>query len=256
MKTVILCGGKGTRMREETEFRPKPLVPIGGRPILWHIMKIYSFYGFKDFILCVGYKGEMIKRYFMEMCWLNNDFTVSTGESASVRYLTQNNEDWNVTIIDTGEESQTGRRIKQIEKYIDSNEFMLTYGDGLSNVNLPALIDTHRQSGRIATLTGVSPNSPFGVIQVQDGLATAFKEKPVLDDTINGGFMVLNRRVFDYIPEENCAFEQQPLHRLAQEGQLSVYRHSGFWAAIDTTKDIEQVGGLWNAGGAPWRLWA
>lgn len=256
MKTVILCGGKGTRMREETEFRPKPLVPIGGRPILWHIMKIYSFYGFKDFILCVGYKGEMIKRYFIEMCWLNNDFTVTTGANASVRYLTQNNEDWNVTIIDTGKESQTGRRIKLIKDCIDDNEFMLTYGDGLSNVNLPALIDTHHQSGRIATLTGVNPNSPFGVIQVQDGLATAFKEKPVLDDTINGGFMVLNRHVFDYIPDENCAFEQQPLHRLAQEGQLSVYRHRGFWAAIDTTKDIEQVSSLWNAGDAPWRLWA
>ncbi len=256
MKTVILCGGKGTRMREETEFRPKPLVQIGGRPILWHIMKIYSHYGFKDFILCVGYKGEMIKRYFMEMCWLNNDFTVTMGAQSSVEYLTQNNEDWKVTIVDTGLESQTGRRVQQIADYIDGDEFMLTYGDGLSDVDIPALIETHRKGGRVATLTGVSPCSPFGLVQTQNGVVTGFKEKPQLEDIINGGYMVLNRRVFDYIPDDNCAFEQQPLHSLALDGQISVYRHRGFWAAIDTGKDIEQVNSLWNTGEAPWKLWA
>lgn len=255
MKTVILCGGRGTRMREETEFRPKPLVNIGERPILWHIMKIYSSYGYKDFILCVGYKGDMIKRYFMEMCWQNNDFTLSADSPSNLQYHTQNNENWNVTIVDTGLESQTGRRLKQIEKYIDDNEFMLTYGDGLSNVDIPALTQAHRQQGHIATLTGVNPTSPFGVVQMQNGVVTGFKEKPVLEDIINGGYMVLNKEVFEYIPHDNCAFEQEPLHRLAQDGEISVYSHSGFWTAIDTSKDIERVNELWNTGKSPWKVW-
>lgn len=255
MKTVILCGGKGTRMREETEFRPKPLVHIGERPILWHIMKTYSHFGFHDFILCVGYKGDMIKRYFMEMYWQNNDFTVRTGPNAGIEYLTRRDESWNVTIVDTGLESQTGRRIRQIAPYIDGDEFMLTYGDGLSNVDIPKIIKTHRESGRIATLTGVNPTSPFGVVQMQNGLVTGFKEKPVLEDIINGGYMVLNRKVFEYIPESNCAFEQEPLHGLAQDGEISVYKHNGFWTAIDTGKDIERVNAMWNAGEAPWKIW-
>lgn len=253
MKTVILCGGKGTRMREETEFRPKPLVLVGERPILWHIMKLYSFYGFRDFVLCVGYRGDMIKRYFMEMRWLNNDFTVSSREG--VRFHTENDEEWNVTVADTGLESQTGTRIKQVEKYIDSDDFLLTYGDGLSNVDLSRLVEWHRKSGKTATLTGVSPASPFGVIRTENGVVTSFKEKPVLDDVINGGYMVLNRRVFDYIPDGDCAFEQEPLHRLAQDRELTVYRHQGFWTPVDTYKDVERVNGLWNSGEAPWKVW-
>ncbi len=255
MKTVILCGGKGTRMREETEFRPKPLVRIGEKPIIWHIMKLYSYYGFCDFVLCVGYKGDMIKHYFMEMPWLNNDFTVTTGIQSKVQFHTENSENWNVTIVDTGLETQTGKRIRQIEKYIDTDDFMLTYGDGLSNVNLPELCETHKKSGKIATLTGVNPNSPFGVFKTQDGVVTSFKEKPVLEDTINGGYMVLNRRVFDYIPDTDCAFEQEPLHRLALDGEISIFKHDGFWMAIDTYKDIEKVNGLWNTGESPWKLW-
>ena len=242
-------------MREETEFRPKPLVLIGEKPILWHIMKLYSYYGFHDFILCVGYRGDMIKRYFMEMRWLNNDFTVSCGKHPGVTFHTENDEDWNVTIVDTGLESQTGRRVKQVEKYIDGDDFMLTYGDGLSNVNLHELCEWHRQSGKTATLTGVNPTSPFGVIQTQGGVVTSFKEKPVLEDIINGGYMVLNRRVFGYIPEEDCAFEQEPLHRLAQDGELTVFRHKGFWTPVDTYKDVERVNGLWSTGEAPWKLW-
>jgi len=255
MKTVILCGGKGTRMREETEFRPKPLVNVGENPIIWHIMKNYSYYGINDFILCVGYKGDMIKRYFMEMCWRNNDFTVKPGKNEEVIYHTSESEDWNVTIVDTGLETQTGGRIKQVEKYLDGEDFMLTYGDGLSDVNIRKLYTFHKFTGKIATLTGVNPTSPFGIIQAENGVATSFKEKPVLDDVINGGFMVLNRKIFDYFPEEDCAFEQEPLHRLALESQLAVYRHSGFWTAIDTYKDIERVNELWKAGDTPWKLW-
>ncbi|MBR0598682.1 glucose-1-phosphate cytidylyltransferase [Sinanaerobacter chloroacetimidivorans] len=255
MKTVILCGGKGTRMREETEFRPKPLVRIGEKPIIWHIMKIYSHFGFNDFVLCVGYKGDMIKRYFMEMYCLNNDFTISTGRHSDICFHTQNDENWNVTIVDTGLESQTGKRIKQIKKYIDTDEFMLTYGDGLSDVDIKELIASHRKSGKIATLTGVNPNSPFGVFQIEDGIVTSFKEKPILDDVINGGYMVLNKEVFDYIPDQDCAFEQEPLHHLAKDSELSIYKHNGFWTAIDTYKDIERVNELWNGGEAPWKLW-
>jgi glucose-1-phosphate cytidylyltransferase len=255
MKTVILCGGKGTRMREETEFRPKPLVQIGDKPIIWHIMKIYSFFGYNDFLLCVGYKGELIKRYFMDMSWLNNDFTISLGDHANIKIHSSNNDNWTVTLVDTGLEAQTGSRIKQVEKYIDTDNFMLTYGDGLSDVNINALVEKHRHSGRIATLTGVHPTSPFGVFQTQNDIVTAFKEKPVLDDTINGGFMVLNKRVFDYIPDTDCAFEQEPLHRLAQDGEIGIYPHNGFWTAIDTHKDIERVNAIWTTGEAPWKLW-
>lgn len=255
MKTVILCGGKGTRMREETEFRPKPLVEIGENPIIWHIMKTYSYYGFHDFILCVGYKGDLIKRYFMEMCWRNNDFTVQTGKN-SVAYHTVNEENWNITIVDTGLESQTGKRIKQIEKYINEEEFMLTYGDGLSNVNIKNLFDCHIKNGTIATLTGVNPISPFGVIEMNNHIVTSFKEKPILNDVINGGYMVLNKKVFNYIPDTDCAFELEPLHNLASHSQLSIYKHDGFWTAIDTYKDVEKVKELWNKGNAPWKIWS
>ncbi len=255
MKVVILCGGRGTRMREETEFRPKPLVQVGERPILWHIMKIYSHFGFKDFVLCVGYKGDMIKRYFMEMCWQNNDITVNTFSCQNVVYHTKNNEDWNVTLADTGPESQTGRRVKLIEPYIDGDTFMLTYGDGLSDVDIPALLKAHETQGRVATLTGVNPTSPFGIVKMEDGVVTGFREKPVLDDIINGGFMALNRKIFSYIPDINCPFEQEPLHRLAEEGQIAVHWHKGFWAAMDTVKDIEKMNELWKTGEAPWKIW-
>lgn len=255
MKTVILCGGRGTRMREETEFRPKPLVLIGDKPIIWHIMKIYTHFGFRDFILCLGYKGDMIKRYFMELCWLNNDFTVTTGDNAGIRYHTGHNDSWTITLVDTGLDAQTGSRIRQIEPYITGDDFMLTYGDGLSDVDMNALIAQHKKCGRAATLTGVHPTSPFGVIKTQGGLVTAFKEKPVLDDAINGGFMVLNRKVFDYIPKTDCAFEQEPLHSLAEAGELAIHHHDGFWTAVDTHKDIERVNAIWATGEAPWKLW-
>lgn len=254
MKTVILCGGQGTRMREETEYRPKPLVEVGDKPMIWHIMKLYSYYGYRDFILCIGYKGQMIKAYFMEMYWRNNDFTLSTSDACRVTYHTRDNENWNVTIIDTGSDTLTGGRIRRIKDYVDDEEFMLTYGDGLSNVNIHKLLTFHKAKGRLATLTGVHPTSPFGVMDVQDEIVTSFREKPVLEDMVNGGYMVLNRKVFDYIPEEDCSFEQEPLKKLAKDRELAVYRHNGFWTAIDTYKDVERVNQLWKSGKSPWKL--
>lgn len=255
MKVIILCGGKGTRMREETEYRPKPLVEIGGKPILWHIMKIYSSYGFNDFVLCVGYKGEMIKQYFMDMYWRNNDFTLHLSGDRKLEYHTKEEEKWNITIVDTGIETLTGGRLKQVEKYIDDedDEFMFTYGDGLSNVNILELLDFHRAKGRIGTLTGINPISPFGVMEVEDGIVKAFKEKPILKDRVNGGFMVLNKEVFKYLGNEDCFFEQEPIRKLAKDKQLAVYEHNGFWVAIDTIKDVQAVNKLWDKGE---RLWS
>ncbi len=254
MKAVILCGGKGTRMREETEYRPKPLVDIGGRPIIWHIMKIYSYYGINDFILCVGYKGDMIKQYFIDMYWRNNDFTLHTNGSQNMEYHTKEEENWNITILDTGLETMTGGRLKQVEKYID-DEFMFTYGDGLSNVNINELLKYHKEMGKIATLTGVYPTSPFGVMETENKIVKSFKEKPVLKDMINGGYMVLNKKVFKYFNGMDCSFEQEPLMNLAKEGQLAVYEHKGFWAAIDTFKDVQRVNEIWNKGDKSWKLW-
>lgn len=255
MKTVILCGSRGTRIRGETESRPKSLVRIGEKPIIWHIMKAYAHYGFNEFILCVGYKGDMIKQYFMEMFYLNNDFTLSTGENSNLQFHTNHQENWQITIVDTGLESQTGKRIKQIEKYIDTDDFMMTYDDSLSDVNLNELLESHKKSKKITTLTGIKPPSPFGVFQLTDGIVTSFKEKPISDDWMNGGYMVLKRNVFRYISDENCAFEQEPLHCLAQDAELSIYQHSGFWTAIDTDQDIERVNELWREESAPWKLW-
>ncbi|MCB2309110.1 glucose-1-phosphate cytidylyltransferase [Clostridium estertheticum] len=252
MKVVILCGGKGTRMREETEYRPKPLVEIGGKPILWHIMKIYSSYGFNDFVLCVGYKGEMIKQYFMDMYWRNNDFTMHLDGDRKLEYHTKEEEKWNITIVDTGSETLTGGRLKQVEKYIDDEEFMFTYGDGLSDVNILELLKFHRERGRIGTLTGVNPISPFGVMEVEDGILKEFKEKPILKDRVNGGFMVLNKKVFDYLPDEDCFFEQEPIKNLAKDKQIAVYEHNGFWVAIDTIKDVQTVNKLWDKGEHLW----
>lgn len=256
MKVVILCGGKGTRMREETEYRPKPLVEIGGKPIIWHIMKIYSFYGFNDFILCIGFKGDMIKQYFLDMVWRNNDFTLHTYGKRDIEFHTIEEENWNINLIDTGVETMTGGRIKQIEKYIDEEEFMLTYGDGLGNVNVNDLLAYHRSKGKLATLTGVQPISPFGVMQVENGMVKSFKEKPVLDDRVNGGYMVLNKKVFDFIPQEDCIFEQETLSKLAEHGELVIYEHQGFWTAIDTFKDVQRVNDIWHTGEKPWKVWS
>ncbi|MCM1989307.1 glucose-1-phosphate cytidylyltransferase [Oceanirhabdus seepicola] len=256
MKAVILCGGKGTRMGEETQYKPKPLVNIGGRPIIWHIIKMFSHYGIKDFILCLGYKGDMIKQYFNEMHWKNNDYTIHIENGLSnIEYHTKGTEKLNITMVDTGLETLTAGRLKKIKKYLNEDEFLLTYGDGLSDVNIDQLIKYHKMKGKIATLTGVHPTSSFGVIEVENGIAKSFKEKPKQGGFINGGFMVLNKKIYDYIPEEDCMFVQQPLKNIAKDGELAVFEHNGFWTAIDTLKDLLMVNELWNSGKRPWEVW-
>lgn len=256
MQVVILCGGKGTRMREETEVKPKPLVEIGGMPILWHIMKIYSFYGFNKFILCLGYKGNMIKEFFMNFEWMANDFTLEMG-CGNGKITTHNihpPEDWEVTFVDTGLETQTGGRLKKIEHHIKGDDFFLTYGDAVSDINIEALLNLHREKGRVATLTGIHPSSRFGILEVKDGIAASFKEKPVMEGLINGGFFVFNRKIFSYI-DDDSVLEHAPLKKLSSEGQLAVFEHTRFWQCMDTFKDVEYFAKIWNDGIRPWVIW-
>jgi len=253
MKTVILCGGFGTRLREETEFRPKPMIMIGDKPILWHIMKLYSHYGFNDFILCLGYKGEIIKNYFLEYDLVNSDFTIRLGTKEIRRHSILDDEsDWQVTLADTGNGTLTGGRVKKIEKYIDQDTFIMTYGDGLSNVNLKDLIRFHRDKGKIATVTGVRPIARFGELLVDGDLVKTFSEKPQIENGwISGGFFVFERRIFDYLDEE-CMLERKPLEKLAQENQLAVYKHSDYWRCMDTYRDLEALNQEWASGRPGW----
>ena len=259
MKVVILCGGKGTRLREETEYRPKPLVNIGGKPILWHIMKTYSAYGLHDFILCLGYKGEMIKDYFVNYDLLNSDFTIHLG---SKRITTDNvvhdEANWRVSLVDTGLDTMTGGRLARVRKYIEPDEnFVLTYGDGVSDVNVAQLIEFHHRSGRIATLTGVHPMGRFGELAIDGDTVREFAEKPPSNHTwINGGYLVLNRRIFDYLAGDDCILERTPLERLSAEGQLGVYRHPGYWQCMDTLRDMEMLNHEWASGRPPWKVWS
>jgi glucose-1-phosphate cytidylyltransferase len=259
VKVVILCGGQGTRLREETEYRPKPLVNIGGKPILWHIMKMYSAYGFHDFVLCLGYKGDMIKDYFINYDLLNSDFTIQLGTKQIIKDNVAHDEaKWRVSLVDTGLETMTGGRLARIRKYIGADEeFMVTYGDGVSDVHLPDLIDFHRQSGRTATLTGVHPVGRFGELSVDGDEVRHFAEKPTSSDSwINGGYFVLNRRVFDYLDGDDCVFERKPLERLSAKAELGVYRHPGYWQCMDTLRDMELLNQQWVAGNAPWKVWS
>ncbi|MBI9113157.1 glucose-1-phosphate cytidylyltransferase [Maridesulfovibrio ferrireducens] len=259
MQTVILCGGLGTRLREETEFRPKPMVPIGAHPILWHIMKIYAQYNHKEFVLALGYKGEMIKDYFVNYEWMTNDITLKLGNPETLRCHNCNDEaDWTVTLANTGANSQKGSRIKQIEKYITDDTFMMTYGDGVANVNIDALLDFHHSHGKIATLTGVSPGNQFGELQIKGSQVTDFREKPETgkNNFVNSGFFVLNRKIFDYLTfDENCDFEYGPLEKLARQGELMVYKHHGYWGWMDTIRDTERLNAMWNSGEAAWKTW-
>jgi len=256
-KVVILAGGMGMRMREETEYRPKPMVQIGPYPVLWHIMKIYMAHGFNDFVVCLGYKGEMIKEYFLNYEAINNDFTLEYGEASSIiPHRGANHESFNVTLADTGINTMTGGRIKQIEKYIDSEDFLLTYGDGVADVDIKALYEFHKSHGKIGTISGVHPESRFGELRIQDGLVADFAEKPqITDGIINGGFFVLNKKIFDYIGKEDCFFEQEPLKKLTKDKQLSVYMHKGFWQCMDTMRDVKHLNDLWDAKKAPWKVW-
>ena len=234
MKTVILCGGRGTRLGEHGVSVPKALIEIGGKPIIWHLMKLYSSYGLNDFVLCLGYLGDSIRKYFSE----------------------NGQDDWKVTLADTGEDTNTGGRIRRVRELLDGDEnFSVTYGDGLANVNLSTLIAFHREHGRLATLTAVHPRSNFGLIKLDNaGAVTAFQEKPVISDWVNGGFFVFNRGVLDYL-EDNSVLEREPLERLARERQLIAYQHDGFWKCMDTFKDNLEFNQIWDSGSADWKVW-
>jgi len=258
IQTVILCGGQGTRLREETEYRPKPLVEVGSRPILWHVMKQYAYYGCQDFILCLGYRGHMIKEYFLSYEALNNDFTICLGEKHQIEYHEAHEEqNFRVTLADTGLNSMTGSRVKQIEKYVKNDTFMVTYGDGVSDVNIEALLAFHKSHGRIATVTAFQPYSRFGILQLDnENVVHRFAEKPQNKDWANAGFMVFNREFFDYLSSDpDCVMEQTPLERLAQNGELIAYKHDGFFYAMDTYRDHLHLNQLWNQSKAPWAVW-
>ncbi len=260
MKVVILCGGKGTRLREETEFRPKPMVPIGNRPILWHIMKTYAVYGFKEFILCLGYKGDMIKDYFRNYLWHTCDSTLTLGRSPQVTFHNSHDEeDWSVTLADTGENSMTAYRILQVQKYIGTDpEFLLTYGDGVGNINIPETIATHRTFGKVCTLTAVHPPGRFGELGFnEEGLIDGFNEKPQTEGGyINGGYMVCNASLFNHLPDDpSIMLEQGPLQALTAKRELAAYRHQGFWQPMDTFQEFTLLNKLWDSGQAPWKVW-
>ena len=258
MQVIILCGGLGTRLREETEFRPKPLVEIGGRPILWHIMKIYAHYGLREFVLCLGYRGQMIKEYFLNYEAMNNDFTIRLGRQNQLIYHDEHKEqDFNVTLADTGTDTMTGGRVKRIERYLrDDQTCLVTYGDGVADLDVRAALDFHRAHKRLATVTTVHPVSRFGMLEMDKrGAVREFIEKPQLQGWSSAGFFIFERRVFEYLDGDNCILEREPLERLAREGQLMAYHHPGFFYAMDTYREYEYLNGLWESGKAPWKIW-
>jgi len=258
MKVVILCGGLGTRLREETEFRPKPMVNIGSFPILWHIMKYYSQFGCQNFVLALGYKGEMIKNYFCNYELMNNDVTIQLGQPEKITIHQSHDESgWKITLIDTGEKAFKGARLKKVEKYVSEETFMLTYGDGVSDVDINALLAFHKAHGKLVTVTGINPTSRFGELKTSGDRVISYAEKPENGDIyVNGGFFVFNRGIFDYLSTDDlCDLEAGPLERIAKEGQVMVYKHKGFWASMDTLRDMEYLNKLWNSGQAKWKVW-
>jgi len=255
MKVVILAGGLGTRISEESHLRPKPMIEIGGKPILWHIMKIYSAHGLTDFIICCGYRGYMIKEYFANYYLHTSDVTFDMAANR-VEVLQTNSEPWRVTLVDTGEQTITGGRLKRVARLLGDEEFCFTYGDGVSDVNIRDLIAFHRKQGKLATLTAVQPPARFGALSLEGSRVARFEEKPVGDGgMINGGFFVLSPRVIDYIKGDHTHWEGEPLERLAREGQLSAFAHDGFWQPMDTLRDKTHLEELWNSGKAPWKVW-
>ena len=258
MNVVILCGGLGSRLREETEFRPKPMLEIGAKPILRHIMKIYAHYGHKDFILCLGYKGELIREYFYNYELMNNDFTVELGNQKHIEIHSKHKEEgWKVTLADTGEKAFKGARLKRIEKYITGNTFMATYGDGVADINLKHLLQFHQSHGKIATVTGINPASRFGELKIEGQKVLSFCEKPKDGSgLINGGFFVFHKKIFDYLSDEdNCDLEIGALEKVAKDGELMVYEHKGFWSCMDTLRDMDYLNRLWEEDRAQWKIW-
>jgi len=254
MKVIILCGGRGMRLQEETEYRPKPLIPIGGRPILWHIMQIYARAGFREFIFCLGYKGDMIKDYFLNYEAMSNDFTVRLGRQGNISYNSLHSEqDFIVTLADTGLETMTGGRIKRVEKYVDEDTFMLTYGDGVADIDMKALLKYHQSHGRCATVTAVRPVSRYGVLEIgEKGKVLNFAEKPEMKDWMSAGFFVFNRRIFNYLEGDDCFLELEPLQRMSREGELMAYQHEGFFFSMDTYRDYVHLNEMWDKGQTPW----
>jgi glucose-1-phosphate cytidylyltransferase len=260
MKVVILCGGKGTRLREETEYRPKPMVPIGRQPILWHIMKTYAHYGHKEFILCLGYKGDMIKEYFRNYLWNTCDTTLKLGRGAEMQFHNQHGEeDWTVTLADTGQDSMTAYRVKLIQHYIPPGEaFLLTYGDGLASIDINASIEAHRKNGKICTISAVHPAGRFGALRIEDdGTIHTFSEKPQFEDAyVNGGYMICDHRMFNYLSDDpGMMLERKPMDDLVRDGELHAFKHEGFWQPMDTYQESQYLNELWADGKAPWKVW-
>ncbi|MEL1136138.1 glucose-1-phosphate cytidylyltransferase [Desulfitobacterium sp. THU1] len=257
MKVVILAGGYGTRISEESHLRPKPMIEIGERPILWHIMKLYSHYGFNDFVICLGYKGNMIKEYFSNYFLYGSDVTIDLVSNSITTHSSEEVEPWKVTLANTGLDTLTGGRIKRIRKYIGDETFMLTYGDGVADINIEELISFHKSHGKLATVTAVQPSGRYGVLGLNDDASVLeFIEKPkTLDAWINGGFFVLEPGIFDYIEGDQTAFEDSPLRHLAESGQIMAYHHSGFWRCMDTQRDKYILENFWASGQAPWKVW-
>ena len=256
MKIVILAGGLGTRLSEETGIKPKPMVEIGGMPILSHIMKIYSAYGFNDFVICLGYKGYLIKEFFSNYFLHRSDITIDLVEN-SVKVLDSQAEPWKITLVDTGAETMTGGRIKRVQKYIGNEPFMLTYGDGVSDVNIARLLEYHKRQGKYCTLTAVQPAGKFGALIINNyGNVDSFQEKPKGDKNwINGGFFVCEPQVFDYIAGDSICWERDPMENLAKQNQLAACQHEGFWRPMDTLRDKMDLEDMWNTGNAPWKIW-
>jgi glucose-1-phosphate cytidylyltransferase len=256
MKVVILAGGLGTRLSEETSIKPKPMVEIGGRPILWHIMKMYSAHGLNEFIICLGYKGYLIKEYFANYWLHRSDVTFDLSQNR-VEVHENGTEHWRVTLVDTGEQTMTGGRLKQVRRYLPPEEpFCLTYGDGVSDIDLTALIEFHKRQGTLATLTAIQPLGKFGAVTTKKGKVVSFREKPSGDGRwINGGFFVLSPAVIDLIENDATSWEHEPLERLAAQGQLSAYHHQGFWRCMDTLSDKYMLNSIWESSKAPWKVW-
>ena len=256
MKAVILAGGMGTRISEETALRPKPMVEIGGKPILWHILKIYSAHGINDFVICLGYKGYMIKEYFANYFLHTSDVTFDMANN-KMEVHSAHTEPWKVTLVDTGDETMTGGRLKRIQPYLDHDDFCFTYGDGVGDINVRELIAFHQLHGKLATLTATQPPGRFGSLRLNNTLVEGFQEKPQGDGGwINGGFFVLSPKVIDYIADDTTLWEREPMEGLARDGQLAAYQHDGFWQPMDTLRDKMLLQQLWESGDAPWKSWA
>lgn len=257
MKVVILAGGFGTRISEESYLKPKPMIEIGGRPILWHIMKEYSYYGFNEFIICCGYKQNIIKEWFADYYLYNSDVTFDFTQNNKMKIHNNVSEPWKVTLVDTGLNTMTGGRIKRIRDFIKEDKFFMTYGDGVADINIQKLLKYHESHDKIATLTAVSVNQRFGILEINNkNDIISFREKSLIDgDRINGGYMVLNKKIFDYIKDDTTVFEKEPMERLAKEGELKAFDHDGFWQCMDTKREMERLEEMWTMNQAPWKVW-